>query len=158
MRQLIELAQAKPGTLNAGSSGVGTPNHLGTELLKALANVNSVHVPYKGSPQGLQDLMAGQVQLMFDNLTSSSPHVKSGKLRALAVTSAQRMPGLPQVPTMAEAGMPGVTVSPWQGIFGPPKLPREIVERLAREKRTELAQACFDFLPARALLDLTRPR
>jgi tripartite-type tricarboxylate transporter receptor subunit TctC len=121
---LIKLAKEKPGQLNFASSGNGTSIHLSGELFKTMAGVDMTHVPYKGSAPALTDLMGGQVQLMFDNLPSSLQQIKAGKLRAIAVTSAQRAPALPNVPTIAESGLPGFEASSWFGLLAPAGTPR----------------------------------
>ena len=131
--ELIAYAKANPGKLNFASSGSGTSIHLSGELFKVMAGVEMVHVPYKGSAPAVQDLIGGQVQLMFDNLPPSLPQIKAGKLRALAVTSAARAPALPDVPTMAEAGLPGFEASSWFGILAPTGTPPAIVAKLNAE-------------------------
>ena len=133
MKELIALAKAKPGTLNAGSSGVGTPNHLGTELLKSLAGVNIVHVPYKGGGQAITDLMGGQIQMAFSSVPAVLPHIRAGRLNALGVGSARRSPALPNVPTIAESGVPGYEYTAWNGIFAPARTPQAILTRLNAE-------------------------
>ncbi len=130
---LIKLAKAKPGSINFASSGSGTSIHLSGELFKTMAGVDMTHVPYKGSSPALTDLMGGQVQIMFDNLPSSLPLIKSGKLRAVAVTSLKRAPALPDVPTIAESGLPGFEASSWFGILAPAGTPAPIVARLNAE-------------------------
>jgi len=127
---LIKLAREKPGQLNFASSGSGTSIHLSGELFKAMAGVDMTHVPYKGSAPAITDLMGGQVQLMFDNLPSSLQQIKAGKLHAIAVTSAQRAPALPNVPTIAESGLPGFEASSWFGILAPAGTPPAIVARI----------------------------
>ena len=127
---LIKLAKEKPGQLNFASSGSGTSIHLSGELFKTMAGVDMTHVPYRGSAPALTDLMGGQVQLMFDNLPSSLPHIKAGKLRAIAVTSAQRAPALPNIPTIAESGLPGFEASSWFGLLAPAGTPAAIVARI----------------------------
>ena len=131
--ELIKLAKDKPGQLNFASSGSGTSIHLSGELFKTMAGVDMTHVPYKGSAPALIDLMAGQVQLMFDNLPSSLPHIKAGKLRAIAVTSLQRAPALPDVPTIAESGLPGFEATAWFGIVAPAGTPPAIVNRISAD-------------------------
>lgn len=133
VRELVDHAKKNPGKLFNASAGNGTTGHLGGELFKIMTGTQIVHVPYKGSPQGLQDLMAGQVQLMFDNLTSSSPHVKSGKLRGLGVSGPRRSPVFPDMPTIAEAGVPGYETTAWGGLVLPVGTPREIVAKLNAE-------------------------
>lgn len=130
--ELITLARARPGRLNYGTSGNGSPTHLATELLKHLTDINLVHVPYKGPPQVLADLVAGQVQLAFDVIATALPHVKSGKVRALAVSGAKRSAILPSMPTVAET-VPGFNVLGWQGFLAPKGTPREIIRQLERE-------------------------
>ena len=130
---LVKLAKAKPGSINFASSGSGTSIHLSGELFKTMAGVDMTHVPYKGSSPALTDLMGGQVQIMFDNLPSSLPLIKSGKLRAVAVTSLKRAPALPDVPTVAESGFPGFEASSWFGILAPAGTPAPIVARLNAE-------------------------
>jgi len=132
MKDLVALAKAKPGWLSAGSSGVGTPNHLGTELLKALANVNILHVPYKGGAQALTDVMGGQIHMAFSSVPAMIPHLKAGRLIALGVGSAKRTPALPNVPAIGEV-VPGYEYSTWYGIFVPARTPQAIVARLNSE-------------------------
>ena len=130
---LIKLAKAKPGSINFASSGSGTSIHLSGELFKTMAGVDITHVPYKGSSPALADLMGGQVQIMFDNLPSSLALIRSGKLRAVAVTSLKRAPALPDVPTVAESGLPGFEASSWFGILAPAGTPAPIVAKLNAE-------------------------
>ena len=129
VRDLVEYAKKNPGKLLNASAGNGTTGHLGGELFKIMTGTQIVHVPYRGSPQGLQDLMAGQVHLMFDNLTSSSPHVKAGKLRGLGVSGPRRSPVFPDMPTIAEAGVPGYETTAWGGLAAPLGTPRAIIVR-----------------------------
>jgi tripartite-type tricarboxylate transporter receptor subunit TctC len=117
--ELIALAKAKPGKLTYASSGHGSTQHIAAEMFKAAAGVNIVHVPFKGSGQAMTDLIAGNVDLNFDTMTAALPSVKTGKLRALAVTSAQRASGVPDLPTVAEAGLPGFEISTWYGLIAP---------------------------------------
>jgi tripartite-type tricarboxylate transporter receptor subunit TctC len=138
VRELIDHAKKNPGKLLNASAGNGTTGHLGGELFKIMTGTQIVHVPYKGSPQGLQDLMAGQVQLMFDNLTSSSPHVKSGKLRGLGVSGPRRSPVFPDMPTIAEAGVPGYVTTAWGGLVAPVGTPRDIIVKLNAETNRAL--------------------
>ena len=137
--ELIAYAKANPGKLNFASSGNGTSIHLSGELFKAMAGVEMTHVPYKGSAPALQDLIGGQVQLMFDNLPPSLPQIKAGKLRALAVTSSTRAPALPDVPTVAEAGLPGFEASSWFGLLAPAGTPPAIVAKINAEVAKWLA-------------------
>ena len=127
---LIKLAKQSPGRINFASSGSGTSIHLSGELFKTMAGVDMTHVPYKGSAPALTDLIGGQVQVMFDNLPSSLPQIKAGKLRAIAVTSTQRAPALPDVPTIAESGLPGFEATSWFGVVAPAGTPPAIVARL----------------------------
>ena len=141
VKEFIELARANPGKLAYASSGNGTSIHLSGELFKIMAKVDLLHVPYKGSAPAVTDLLGGQVQCMFDNMPSSLPHVKSGKLRALAVTTKQRSPSAPDVPTIDEAGVPGFDVSSWFGLMAPKSTPREIVARMNAEANNALNSA-----------------
>jgi tripartite-type tricarboxylate transporter receptor subunit TctC len=133
VKELIALARAKPGQLNYGSSGNGTAGHLAMELVKTQAKIDLQHVPYKGSQPLQTDLIGGQVVTGFGDALSSTPLVQAGRLRALAVSSAKRGHMLPDVPTMAEAALPGFDVTVWQGILAPAGTPREIVTRLHSE-------------------------
>ncbi len=127
---LIKLAKEKPGQINFASSGSGTSIHLSGELFKTMAGVDMTHVPYKGSAPALADLIGGQVQVMFDNLPSSLPQIKAGKLRAIAVTSAERAPALPNVPTIAESDLPGFEATSWFGLVAPAGTPPAIIARI----------------------------
>ena len=139
VQELIAYAKANPGKLNFASSGNGTSIHLSGELFKVMAGVQMTHVPYKGSAPALQDLIGGNVQLMFDNLPPSLPQIKSGKLRAIAVTSAARAPALPDVPTIAESGLPGFEASSWFGLLAPAGTPPAIIAKINAEVATWLA-------------------
>jgi len=130
---LIKLAKSKPGAINFASSGSGTSIHLSGELFKTMAGVDMTHVPYKGSAPALTDLVSGQVQVMFDNLPSALPQIKAGKLRAVAVTSPKRAPALPDVPTIAESGLPGFEATSWFGVVAPAATPAAIVSKLNAE-------------------------
>jgi tripartite-type tricarboxylate transporter receptor subunit TctC len=130
VRDFIALAKAKPGKLNFGSSGNGTSVHMSGELFKQLAGIDIVHIPYRGAALAIPDLIAGRVQLIFDNLVSVTGHMRSGELLALAVTSAARWPLLPEIPTMVEAGVAGFDVESWYAIMGPANLPRDRVMAL----------------------------
>jgi tripartite-type tricarboxylate transporter receptor subunit TctC len=130
---LIALARARPGEINFASSGYGTPAHLAGELFNSMAGVKLVHVPYKGAAPALADLLGGQVQLMFSTMPPALPHVKDGKLRALAVTSAKRSPAAPDLPTVDEAALPGFEANTWHGVVLPAGAQPAIVERLNRE-------------------------
>ncbi len=131
--QLIALAKAQPGQLNYGSAGSGNATHLAAELFRAMASVNIVHVPYKGSGPALIDLVGGQMQFMFSNLTAALPHMKSAKLRALAVTGEKRTPIVPELPTVSEAALPGYAVTSWYGLLAPAGTPPDVVTRLNTE-------------------------
>src|SRR5690242_4357774 len=131
VQELIAMAKAKPGELNYSSAGQGTTQHLAGELFKLRTGTNIVHVPYKGSAPSLTALIAGEVQLSFVNPVAAGPHVKSGRLRALAVAGAKRTALLPDVPTMKEAGVAGVEVPLWYGLLAPKATPRDIVRTLA---------------------------
>jgi tripartite-type tricarboxylate transporter receptor subunit TctC len=133
LRELLALAKSKPGELNYASSGPGTPYHMAGELLKAMAGVDIVHVPYKGSSGARTDVLGGQVQMMFDAITTMAPHVRAGKLRALGTSGKVRSTVLPEVPTVSEAGVPGYDAVIWLGIMAPSGTPRAIVERLNNE-------------------------
>ena len=139
VQELIVYAKANPGKLNFASSGSGTSIHLAGELFKVSAGVQMTHIPYKGSSPALQDLIGGQVQLMFDNLPSALPQIKGGKLRALAVTSSTRAAVLPDVPTVAESGLPGFEASSWFGVLAPAGTPPAIVTRINAEVAKWLA-------------------
>ena len=133
VRELIDLARAKPGSLNFGSGSTGSTGHLAGELFNTMAGVKMVHIPYKGAAPATADLLGGQVQLMFDNLASALPNVKAGKLRALAVTTLTRSPAMPDLPTIAESGLPGFDLTTWFGLLVPAGTPPEIVARLNAE-------------------------
>ena len=133
VQELIALLKANPGKYSFASSGNGTSQHLSGELFKIQAGVDMQHIPYKGSPPALSDVMGGQVTMTFDNITTAWPLAKDGKLRALAVTTAARSSVAPEVPTMAEAGLPGYEIGSWQGVFAPAGTPPDIVKRLNAE-------------------------
>jgi tripartite-type tricarboxylate transporter receptor subunit TctC len=133
IQELITLAKAKPGVLNFASSGIGAAAHLTMELFKARVGVNMVHVPYKGTSPALTDLIGGRVNVMFDTVGALMPHVRAGTIKALVVTARERMPAAPEVPTMAESGVPDFISGTWAGLIGPAGLPKGIVERVARE-------------------------
>ena len=133
IKELIGLAKSQPGQLNFGSAGNGSPNHLALELFNTMARVKMTHVPYKGTGQMVVDLVAGQLQLASMGFPAALQNVKAGKLRVIAVTSASRSPLLPDVPTVAETGLPGFDVTSWYGVFGPAALPAEIASRLNGE-------------------------
>ena len=139
VKEFIELARANPGKVNFASSGSGTTIHMSAELFKMLTGVDIVHVPYKGSAAALTDLIGGQVSVMFDNLPAAMPHIRSGKLRALAVTTASRQASLPEAPTVIEAGVPGYEASAWFGIMMPTGTPADIVQRVNAETNKVVA-------------------
>ena len=130
IKELIALAKSRPGQLNYGSSGAGTTVHLSGELFSSMAGVKMVHVPYKGATEALTALLGGQLDLMFASLSSSISLIKSGRLKAFAVTGAQRSPSIPELPTMAEAALPGYAAAAWFGIVGPAGVPQPIVTLL----------------------------
>ncbi len=131
--ELIAYAKQRPGQLNFASAGVGTSPQMSIELFKSMAGIDMVHIPYKGTSPGVVDLLAGQVSVMAPNLLTALPHIKAGKLRALAVTSAKRSEGLPEVPTIAESGLPGYDSTQWYGVLAPAGTSRGIVARLHGE-------------------------
>jgi len=141
VKELIATAKAKPGVLTYASSGVGGATHMTAELFRMMAGVDIVHVPYKGSGQAMVDLVSGQVILAFDQIVSSLPHVESGKLRALAVTSAKRFESVPKLPTIAEAGVPGYEAISWNGIAAPAGIPAAILTRVQGDTARVLQQA-----------------
>jgi len=151
--ELIAYAKARPGKLSFPSAGNGSTPHLAGEIFKSMAGVNLVHVPYKGTGQSMQDLLAGQHQVAFDTAPASAGYVRSGRMRVLGVSSAKRVPEYPDVPTVAEAGVPGYEVTTWYGVFAPGGTPAAIVNRLhaditnamqAPDTRTRLAGAGAD--------------
>jgi tripartite-type tricarboxylate transporter receptor subunit TctC len=133
LKEFIALARKRPGEIFFASTGNGSANHLGGEMLNAIAGLKNVHVPYKGAAPALTDLLAGQVQFMFTTIPPALPHVRSGKLRALAVANAKRSSLLPDLPTTAENGAPGVEASSWNGVLAPAGTPRDIIARLHAE-------------------------
>ena len=139
LQEFITYAKAHPGKLNYSSFGNNTSNHLAGELFKSMTGIDAVHVPYKGSGPSIADLIGGQVQYSFDTPPAVLANVKAGKLRALAVATNQRLPNAPDVPTAAEAGLPGFTAGTWFGLLAPAKTPRAIIERLHAETTALLA-------------------
>ncbi len=133
VRELIQFAKARPGQLNFASAGNGSAGHLVLEMFRSAANIDFVHIPYKGAGPAATEVMAGQVSLVFGNPLGSMPHVRSGRLRALAVSGAKRIAAMPEVPTVAESGLPGFEASFFLGLLGPLALPRDIVMRLNAE-------------------------
>lgn len=139
LKGLLAYAQKNPGKLNFGSAGNGTSHHLAGELFKRQTKTFMTHIPYRGAGPALQDLLGGQLDLMFDGLGSSAPHIKGGRIKALAVASAKRAPGFPDVPTTAEAGVPNYEVSTWYGLWAVKGTPQEIVDRMSQEVQKALA-------------------
>lgn len=140
VKELIALAKSKPGVINYGSAGSGTSTHMAAELFKVMTGTDLVHVPYKGAAPSVIDLLSGQVSVIFSTMPSTLTHVKAGRLRALAVTGRERSPSVPDMPTIAEAGVPGYEFSGWAGLFAPARTPRGIVDRLYGETH-EILQA-----------------
>jgi tripartite-type tricarboxylate transporter receptor subunit TctC len=138
VQELVALAKAKPGTLNFGSSGIGSTNHLAGELLKRMTGIDIVHVPYKGAAPAMNDLIAGHIPMMFDNMPAVLPQVQGGSVRAIAVAGARRASALPDVPTVAEQGVEGFEVFSWFGLVAPAKTPAPVLETLQREAETIL--------------------
>jgi tripartite-type tricarboxylate transporter receptor subunit TctC len=145
VQELIALARTQPGQITAASSGIGTTNHLSLEMFKSMARVDLLHVPYKGGGPAMSDLVGGQVKVFFNTPGLLAPHVKSGRLRTLAITSAQRADFAPDVPTIAESGLPGYEATVWYGVYGPGALPARLVQRwndsINRYLKTPQAQA-----------------
>jgi tripartite-type tricarboxylate transporter receptor subunit TctC len=133
VKELLALAKTKPGTLNFPSAGVGSSSHLAGELLKSLAKIDMVHIPFKGGGPALVAMISGEVQIMFATMPAAMPHVKSGKARAVAVTTTKRSLAMPELPTIAEAGVTGYEASTWYGLLAPAKTPKSIVDRLHAE-------------------------
>lgn len=133
LHEFIALAKARPGEINYASSGPGGSGHMAGELFKLITGVSLVHIPYKGAPPALNELIAGQVQVMFGTILAAAPHVRSGRVRALAITGAQRTKALPDVMTFAQAGLPSYDASSWNGVLVPAGTPRAIVDRLNTE-------------------------
>ncbi len=133
VKELVALARARPGQINYASAGSGTGSHLATELFKAVARVDIVHIPYKGGTPGLMDVIAGNVHLMLNGIPSSIPHMKSGRVRAHAVTTASRSPAVPELPTIGEAGFPGAESTSWTGVLAPAGTPPPVIKKLHAE-------------------------
>jgi tripartite-type tricarboxylate transporter receptor subunit TctC len=136
---LVTLAKARPGRLNCGSGGNGTSQHLACELFKVTAGVDIAHVPYRGNAAAMTDVIAGQIELLFDQMATAVPHVRDGRVRALAVTSARRAPAMPEVPTVAEAGVPGYETTAWFGLVGPARMPPDLTRRIQSDVAAALA-------------------
>ncbi|HSN41766.1 MAG TPA: tripartite tricarboxylate transporter substrate binding protein [Burkholderiales bacterium] len=130
VKELIALARAQPGKLNYASAGNGTANHLAMELFKQMADVNITHVPYKGAPQAVSDVLAGHMDMMFNSIAPVLAHIRSERVRVLGIASAKRSPQLPDVPTISEAGVPGFEAVNWFGMFAPARTPKKIIARL----------------------------
>ncbi len=141
MRELIAYAKANPGKLSFGSSGIGAAAHLTTEMLKQVAGIDMVHVPFKGTAGALQALMAGDIQILGDVPSSMMPHVRSGKIKALGLFANERIPGAPEVPTVVEAGGPAIESATWVMILAPAGTPADIVNRISREIASAVASA-----------------
>jgi tripartite-type tricarboxylate transporter receptor subunit TctC len=133
VRELIALAKQKPGELNYSTSGIGSVAHLTSEMFAAMAGVKLTHVPYKGTQQSIGDLASGQVALLFDNVMTAKPHVESGRLKGIAISSAKRSELVPEIPTVGESGLPGFESSNWFGIFAPAHAPQAVVDRVNAE-------------------------
>jgi tripartite-type tricarboxylate transporter receptor subunit TctC len=129
LKELIALAKARPGTLNFASSGMGSSNHMAGELLKVMAGINIVHVPYKGNAPAITDILGGHVELNFSGVPALVPHIQSGRLRAIAIGSRKRFPALPEVPTFDESGLKGYEATTWFGLMAPAKTPKEVISR-----------------------------
>ncbi len=140
VQDLVKAAKAKPDSLSYASPGVGSGLHLAGELFKDQAGVDILHVAYKGTPPAINDLLGGTIPMMFSNLPTALPHIKTGKLVALAVTDSTRTPTAPEIPTMAEAGVPGIVVPSWYGLLAPAGTPADVVDQLARDAQDILAQ------------------
>lgn len=138
VKEFIALAQKKPGRLNFGTAGSGSSTHMVGEWFKIVTGVNLTHVPYKGSAQAMQDLLGGQIELMFENLPTAIAQVRAGKVRALGMTSRERSPSMPEVPTVAEAGVPGFEATAWFTIAAPAKVPADIIRKLNTDMNTFL--------------------
>ncbi|MDB5742012.1 MAG: putative Bug-like extracytoplasmic solute binding receptor, family [Polaromonas sp.] len=149
LREFIALARAKPKSINYGTAGIGGTNHLATELFASAAKIQLSHVPYKGIAPAFTDLMGGNLQMLVPSLLSVAPHIRAGKMRALAVTGAQRSLLMPEIPTASEAGLPGFQLEVWFGLLGPAQLPADVVKRLNEDLNAVLAQPDMKELLAR---------
>lgn len=130
VQDLIRLAKARPGQINYASVGPGSPNHMGMELLKAMTGIDMVHIPYKGTAPAMADVIAGQVSLLFNSMPAVLPHVQSGRLRGIAVGSAKRSPAAPDIPTVAESGVPGFQYTTWYALLAPAATPKDVIARI----------------------------
>jgi tripartite-type tricarboxylate transporter receptor subunit TctC len=153
--ELIAQAKANPGKFNCGSGGTGTSQHLACELFKSMAKVDIKHVPYKGNAAAMTDVIGGQIEMLFDQMATAVPHVKGGQVRALAVTTSKRSPALPDVPTVAESGVPGYECTAWFGLVGPAGMPKALVERINSSVRVVLARPDVQKQLAEQGLELT---
>jgi len=153
VRELIALLKANPGKYNYGSSGIGGASHLATALFASMAGVDAVHVPYKGGAPAVADLVAGRLNFMMANLTTAQPHIRAGRLRALAVGRKERTPLFPEMPTLAESGIPGYEANNWNGLVVPRGTPRTVVERLHQEVVAVLGEPAVAGRLTRAGLD-----
>jgi tripartite-type tricarboxylate transporter receptor subunit TctC len=153
--EMLAQTRANPGKFNCGSGGNGTSQHLACELFKSMAKVDIRHIPYKGNAAAMTDVIGGQIEMLFDQMATAVPHVKGGKVRALGVTTAARSAAMPNVPTIAEAGVPGYEMSAWFGLVGPPGMPHELVMRIQADfARALLAPDVKERLSSQGL-DLT---
>jgi tripartite-type tricarboxylate transporter receptor subunit TctC len=143
VRDVIDYAKKNPGKLTNASSASGSPGHVAAELFKVMTGTKIVHVPYRGGAAATNDLIAGHVDLMFESLNSIAPHAKSGEVRALAVSGARRSPAFPELPTVAEAGVPGYDAPTWSGVVGPAGMPRDIVMKLNAAANRAIASPAF---------------
>ena len=141
--ELIDYAKKNPGKLSNASSSNGSPGHVGGELFKYMSGTEIVHIPYRGGAAAINDLIAGRVQVMFESLNSIAPHARSGTVRALAVTGERRSPGFPELPTVAEAGVPGYAAPTWSGVIGPAGIPRPILDKLNAAINRAIKTAAF---------------
>ena len=130
VQDLIRLAKSRPGQINYASVGPGSPNHMGMELLKAMTGIDMVHIPYKGTAPAMADVIAGQVSLLFNSMPAVLPHVQSGRLRGIAVGSAKRSPAAPDIPTVAESGVPGFQYTTWYALLAPAATPKDVIARI----------------------------
>lgn len=133
LKELLALAKAKPGQINYASSGIGSPGHLAAVLLESMADIKLSHIPYKGGAPAITDLLAGQVPVFFSVISTGVPHVQAGKARGLAVTGTQRAQAVPDIPTVAEAGVPGYAATNWYGLLAPAKTPKPVIDRINKE-------------------------
>ena len=152
VRELVAYAKANPGKLTYATSGIGSTYHLGAELFASQTGIQMTHVPYKGAAPAIQDVLAGHVHVMFDNMSSAIPNMKAGKVRALGVASLKRYPALPQLPTIAEQGVPGYETTIWLGLFAPKNTPPAVLQRLQKEIGEAVSSA--DYREKLAMMDM----